>query len=68
MAVWVGECGASERRSVIERIGVAISLHAQAGRLPHGLSSQENLINRSQEVIADGGARHRCDFQQTRLA
>jgi hypothetical protein len=48
-AVRVKDEGGSERRSVIERIGVgpsATSLHAKAGRLPSGLSSRESLANR----------------------
>jgi hypothetical protein len=43
MVVREQERGKSERRSVTERIGVATSSHAKAGRLPYGLSSQENL-------------------------
>src|ERR1700674_726385 len=37
--------GKSERRPVMGRIGVEISLCAKACRLPHGLSSQESLTN-----------------------
>ncbi len=48
--VWVQERGESEGRPVMGRIGVeprlAISLHAKAGRLPHGLLSQESEANR----------------------
>jgi len=55
--LWVGDGGKSESLSVIGRIGVepvaevreprrwARSLHAQAGRLPPGRSSRENLAN-----------------------
>lgn len=43
MAVREQERGQSERRSVMERIGVETSSHAKAGPLPHGLSSRENL-------------------------
>ena len=49
IAVRVEDEGESERRSVIERIGVeplATSLHAKAGRLPSGLSSRESPANR----------------------
>ena len=49
IAARVEEEGESERRSVVERIGVellATSLHAKASRLPSGLSSRENLANR----------------------
>src|SRR5215813_10828817 len=49
IAVRVEDEGESERRSVIERIGVeplAKSLHAKACRLPSGLSSRENPANR----------------------
>src|SRR5215510_6754199 len=49
MAVQVEDEGESERRSVIERIGVepsTTSLHAKAGRLPSGLSSRESPANR----------------------
>jgi hypothetical protein len=49
MAVRVEDEGESERRSVIERIGVeplATLLHAKAGRLPSGLSSRESQANR----------------------
>jgi hypothetical protein len=49
MAARVKDEGESERRSVIERIGVepsTTSLHAKAGRLPSGLSSRESPANR----------------------
>src|SRR5262249_4374482 len=49
IALRVEDEGESERRSVIERIGVepsATSPHAKAGRLPSGLSSRENPANR----------------------
>lgn len=49
IAVRVEDEGESERRSVIERIGVkpmATSLHAKASRLPSGLSSRESPANR----------------------
>jgi hypothetical protein len=49
IAVRVEDEGESERRSVIERIGVkpiAASLHVKAGRLPSGLSSRESPANR----------------------
>ena len=49
IAVRVEDEGESERRSVIERIGVeplATLLHAKAGRLPSGLSSRESPANR----------------------
>jgi hypothetical protein len=45
----VKEDGRSEGRTVMERIRVelmATSLCAKASRLPSGLSSRENLINR----------------------
>ena len=48
----VKEEGASECRSVMERIGIAphrrwaTSSHAKAGRLPSGLHSRESLSNR----------------------
>jgi hypothetical protein len=48
-AVRVEDERESQRRSVIERIGVepsATSLHAKAGRLLSGLSSRENPANR----------------------
>ena len=45
MAVRVQERGESERRSVMGRIGVATLSYAKAGRLPHGLSSQESFQN-----------------------
>lgn len=45
MEVWVEERGESERRSVMDRIGVATSSRAKASRLPQGLSSQENEQN-----------------------
>jgi hypothetical protein len=48
-AMRVEDEGESQRRSVIERIGVepsATSLHAKAGRLPSGLSSRESPANR----------------------
>src|SRR6266481_7840179 len=47
----VEEGGASECYPVMGWIGVALTVarspHAKAGRLPHGLSSQERLANRS---------------------
>ena len=49
IAVRVEDEGESERRSVMEWIGVeplAKSRHAKAGRLPSGLSSRENPANR----------------------
>jgi hypothetical protein len=49
IAVRVEDEGESERRSVIERIGIeppATSLHAKASRLPSGLSSRENPATR----------------------
>jgi hypothetical protein len=49
IAVRVEDEGESERRSVIERIGVELlakSLYAKAGRLPSGLSSRESPANR----------------------
>jgi hypothetical protein len=50
MGLRVKEDGESERRSVIERIEIAVlrptSSHAKAGRLPSGLSSRESLANR----------------------
>jgi len=49
MAQRVKECGASEGRSVIERIRVATSPGAKASRLPRGLPWQERLKNRDQE-------------------
>jgi hypothetical protein len=45
MEVRVEERGESERRSVMDRIGVATSSRAKASRLPQGLSSQENDQN-----------------------
>jgi hypothetical protein len=45
MVVREQERGKSECRSVMERIGVETSLHAKAGRHPHGLSSQASLQN-----------------------
>ena len=46
----VEECGESECRPVMGRIGVepiqAISLYVQTSRLPQGLLSQESKINR----------------------
>jgi len=45
MGVWVKEVGESERRVVMVRIRVAISLDAKAGPLPTGLSSRDNLRN-----------------------
>jgi hypothetical protein len=38
--------GKSEGQTVIVWIGVATSLHAQAGRLPSGLSAREHMANR----------------------
>ena len=38
--------GKSEGHTVIVWIGVATSLHAQAGRLPSGLSAREHMANR----------------------
>jgi hypothetical protein len=46
MEVRVKDAGGSESRSVTERIGVQTLLHAQAGRLPAGVSSRENVANR----------------------
>ena len=49
IAVRVEDEGESERRSVMERIGVeptATSLHAKTGRLPSGLSSRESPATR----------------------
>lgn len=45
MEVRVEERGESERRSVMDRIGVATSSRAKASRLPQGLSSQESDQN-----------------------
>jgi hypothetical protein len=45
LGVRVEECGKSEGRSVMERIGFETSTHAKAGRLPRGLSLQESLNN-----------------------
>lgn len=42
LALRAEEQGKSEGRSVMGRIGVEISPHAKAGRLPYGLSSQES--------------------------
>ncbi|MCY1289127.1 hypothetical protein D9M68_469890 [compost metagenome] len=45
LAVRVWEVGESERRAVMVRIGVETLLHAKAGRLPTGLSSQDGLLD-----------------------
>ncbi len=42
----VEEEGESERRSVMERIGIGTLSRAKAGRLPSGLSARESLANR----------------------
>ena len=72
--VW--ENGASEGRSVIDRIGIelpATSSHAQAGRLPFGLGARENLqATQQQEFVEQGAAARtagaslssRCDWRQ----
>jgi hypothetical protein len=61
MDLWVGDGGESESPPVIGGIGVALvvevreprrparSLHAQAGRLPPGRPSRENLANYRRE-------------------
>ena len=49
MAQRVEESGASEGRSVIERIRAGTSSGVKASPLPLGLPWQENLINRDQE-------------------
>jgi hypothetical protein len=46
MGLWAKECGKSEGRPVMGRIGVEIALSAKAGRLPQGLSSREYLRKR----------------------
>ena len=50
MGLRAKEDGASESRSVMERIGIepiiGKIIPAKASRLPSGLSSQENLTNR----------------------
>ena len=46
LAVRVWEVGESERRVVMIRIGVETSPHAKAGRLPTGLSSQDDWLTR----------------------
>jgi len=43
MAVRAKERGKSERHPVTGWIEVETSLHAKAGRRPHGLSSQESM-------------------------
>lgn len=43
--VRVEECGKSECRSVMDRIGIATSSRAKARRLPQGLSSRDCLQN-----------------------
>jgi hypothetical protein len=46
MGLRVEEEGESECRSVMGRIGVATSSHAQAGRLPSGVGGRERSANR----------------------
>jgi hypothetical protein len=46
----VQDDGKSEGHAVIVWIGVATSPHAQAGRLPSGLSARERLANRSRRT------------------
>jgi len=41
LIVQVWEDGKSERRAVMDRIGVETLPHAKAGRLPSGLPSQD---------------------------
>ena len=72
--VW--ENGASEGRSVIDRIGIALpatSSHAQAGRLPFGLGSRASLqTTQQQEFVEQGVAartagaslRSECEWRQ----
>ena len=72
----VGENGASEGRSVIDRIGIelpATSSHAQAGRLPFGLGARESLRTRQKQEFVEQGAaartagaslRSRCEWSQ----
>jgi hypothetical protein len=44
LAVLVWEDGKSECRAVMVRIGVGISPHVKAGRLPSGLPSQDGWL------------------------
>lgn len=46
LALWVKECGKSERLAVMDGIRAATLPDAKAGRLPRGHSWRENLSNR----------------------
>ena len=71
LSLWVGQPqgrtiqgrvkdrGASERRPVMGRIGVATLPHAKAGRLPRGVGVRERSINHFQEVSRPVGGSQR---------